>query len=113
MLVATACGAASQGQAQRASEGNGAALQARSLAATCAACHGTNGHAVADSAIPGLAGRPAQELIQLLQAYQRGERPGTVMPQLAKGYDDAQIQLLARYFAAQRPTAPAARGSRP
>lgn len=76
-------------------------LKMRSLAATCAACHGTDGRSTADDAVPGLAGRPAEELVQLLQAFKAGDRPGTVMPQLAKGYDDAQIDLLARYFAAQ------------
>lgn len=76
-------------------------LKMRSLAATCAACHGTDGRSTADDAVPGLAGRPAEELVRLLQAFKSGTRAGTVMPQLAKGYDDAQIDLLARYFAAQ------------
>ena len=32
-----------------------------------------------------------------------GTRPGTIMPQLAKGYTDAQIELVAGWFAAQKP----------
>ncbi|WP_255370218.1 c-type cytochrome [Roseateles sp. YR242] len=83
----------------------------KSLAATCAACHGTNGHAVADTAIPGLAGRPADELAAMLRAFKNGTRPGTVMPQLAKGYDDGQITALAQYFAAQRSSRREARGA--
>jgi cytochrome c553 len=48
-----------------------------------------------------LAGRPATEIADALRAFKSGARPGTVMPQLAKGYDETQIDLLARYFAAQ------------
>ncbi len=84
-------------------------LQMRSLAATCAACHGTDGRTTADDALPRLAGRPAEEVARLLQAFKTGALPGTVMPQLAKGYDDRQIDQLARYFAAQ----PAGAGTRP
>jgi cytochrome c553 len=76
-----------------------AALRARSLAATCAACHGTDGRAVAGAAIPGLAGMPAPYLVEQLKAFKSGARPGSVMPQLAKGYSDAQIEQLAQTFA--------------
>jgi cytochrome c553 len=37
----------------------------------------------------------------LLRAFRRGERSPTVMHQIAKGYDDAQIDRLAAYFASQ------------
>jgi cytochrome c553 len=84
-------------------------LKARSLAATCAACHGTDGRSTADDALPRLAARPAAEIANALRAFKSGARPGTVMPQLAKGYDDAQIELLARYFAAQPATTPGGR----
>jgi cytochrome c553 len=77
------------------------ALRTRSLAATCAACHGTDGHALAGGSVPSLAGRPAGELAELLRAFRRGERSPTVMHQIAKGYDDAQIDRLAAYFASQ------------
>jgi len=76
-----------------------ASLHARSLAASCAQCHGTDGHAPAGSAMPALAGMPAPYLAQQLLAFRSGERPGSVMPQLAKGYSDAQIARLAAYFA--------------
>ena len=75
------------------------ALHARSLAATCAQCHGTDGRAPPGSAVPALAGMAAPYLIEQMQAFKGGARPGTVMPQLAKGYSDAQIALLAGYFA--------------
>jgi cytochrome c553 len=75
------------------------ALRERSLAATCAQCHGTDGHAPPGSAMTSLAGMPAPYLVEQMLAFKTGVRPGTVMPQLAKGYSDAQIGQLAGYFA--------------
>ena len=77
------------------------ALQARSLAATCANCHGTDGRAVAGSGMAGLAGQPRDYLLQQLRAFRDGSRPATVMHQIAKGYSEPQLQQLAAYFAAQ------------
>lgn len=79
------------------------ALYVRSLAANCASCHGTNGHAVPGAGMPGIAGRPRAELVAQLQAFKAGSRPATVMHQLAKGYSDAQIELIAGYLAQQKP----------
>lgn len=76
-------------------------LQLRSLAATCANCHGTDGRALPGATVPGLAGVPSATLSEQLKAFKAGTRPGTVMGQLAKGYSDAQIEQLAAYFAAQ------------
>lgn len=78
------------------------ALQLASLAGTCAACHGTQGKAVPDAAVPGLAGMPATYMVEQLKAFKSGARPATVMHQIAKGYSDAQIEQLAAYFAAQK-----------
>jgi cytochrome c553 len=78
-------------------------LPQRALAATCAACHGTEGRAPAGSAIPALAGRPAPWLTEQMQAFKTGKREATVMHQIARGYSDAQIQQLAAFFAAQKP----------
>lgn len=77
------------------------ALRTKTLAATCAACHGTNGRAVEAAAVPGLAGLPAAYMVEQMKAFKNGNRPATVMHQLAKGYSDAQIEQLAAYFAAQ------------
>ena len=77
-----------------------ARLQVRALAATCANCHGTEGRAVPQAEVPGLAGQPAAYLMAQMQAFQRGERPATVMHQIARGYSAAQVEALAEYFAA-------------
>ena len=78
------------------------ALQVRSLAATCANCHGTDGRAAAGAGMPGLAGQPRDYLLQQLRAFRDGSRPATVMHQIAKGYSEPQLQQLASYFAAQK-----------
>ena len=74
-------------------------LRSRALAATCAQCHGTDGRAVDGGAVPGLARMPAHYLIDQMNAFKSGARAGTVMPQLAKGYSEAQIAELAAWFA--------------
>ncbi len=45
-----------------------------------------------------LAGAPKEELLEILLAFRHGKRPATVMQQLAKGYSDAQLELIAEYF---------------
>lgn len=77
-------------------------LRTSSLAATCASCHGTGGHAIDDASVPGLAGLPASYTVDQLKAFKNGSRPSTVMHQIAKGYSDAQIEQIAAYFAAQK-----------
>lgn len=79
------------------------ALNARSLAATCAACHGTDGRAVGDSSVAGLAGMPRETLASQLRAFKAGTRPSTIMGQLSKGFSEPQIDQLAAYFSAIKP----------
>ncbi|MNN02574.1 Cytochrome subunit of sulfide dehydrogenase [compost metagenome] len=52
--------------------------------------------------MPGLAGRPSAELVELMLNYKNGKRPGTVMPQIAKGYSDTEILGIASWFADQQ-----------
>ncbi len=74
---------------------------ARNLAATCANCHGTNGQAVGD--MKPLAGVSAAKIVAMVADYKSGNQPATIMHQIAKGYTDEQIKLVAAYFAAQKP----------
>ena len=68
----------------------------RNLAASC---HGTNGQARGD--MKPLAGMAAQQLMEAFAEFKRGARPATVMHQIARGYTEEQIGLIAGYFAAQ------------
>jgi len=78
------------------------ALYVKSLAATCANCHGTNGRAVDGSSVVSIAGLDKAYTIAQMNAFKSGTRPATIMHQLSKGYSDAQVELLATYFAAQK-----------
>ncbi len=77
-----------------------AKLQIRSLVASCASCHGTDGRPVKGSAVPALAGLPKATLTAQMKAFKEGTRPATVMHQLSKGYTDDQIDRIATHFAA-------------
>ena len=91
-IIALAAGPAS-------AQGTNATL-ARDVAATCANCHGTNG--VSQGGIDSLAGRNREDIVRKMQEFKAGTRPGTIMPQLAKGYTDAQIEQAAGWFAMQK-----------
>jgi sulfide dehydrogenase cytochrome subunit len=74
---------------------------ARNLASGCAICHGTDGRAVTKDVIP-LAGQPREHIATQMRAFRDGQRPATVMHQIAKGYTDAQIDALAAWFSSQK-----------
>ena len=71
----------------------------RMLAANCANCHGTTGRA--SGAMPSLAGADKVYFVEQMRAFRDGKRPATVMHQLATGYSDEEIALLAEFFARQ------------
>jgi len=95
--VAALCLLAANSAAQAADPNLG-----RNLAATCANCHGTNGNAVAGSGMDSLAGMAKTQTLQKLADYKSGAKPATIMHQIAKGYTDEQLDLIATYFAAQK-----------
>ncbi|GMV56199.1 MAG: hypothetical protein AMXMBFR6_20040 [Betaproteobacteria bacterium] len=72
----------------------------RNLAATCANCHGTDGRSV--GGIDSLAGQPKDTLVRKMTEFRNGSRPTTIMHQIAKGYTEQQIDLIAAYFAARQ-----------
>lgn len=75
----------------------------RNISASCAACHGTNGNSVGGA--PVLAGAEKAYLLAQMKDFKSGARVGTVMNKHAKGYTDEDIELIATFFAAQKPTA--------
>ena len=72
--------------------------QVRSLAASCANCHGTQG--VAQVGMESLAGIPKEEFLKKMLDFKTGKKPATIMHQLSKGYSDEQLEQLAAYFSA-------------
>lgn len=75
-------------------------LQARSWAASCSNCHGTNGRA--EPGNESLAGMNKDDMVKKMLDFKAGRKPATIMHQLAKGYSDEQIVAIATYFAAQK-----------
>lgn len=74
--------------------------RARGLAASCAACHGTDGNS--EGGMPVLAGLDKALFVTQMKDFKSGARPATVMHQHAKGYTDEEFELLAEFFAAQK-----------
>jgi len=79
-----------------------AAASARSLVATCANCHGTDGRAIPLSGMATIAGLPKETIVQRMREFRSGARPATVMHQIAKGYSDEQVAVIADYLATQK-----------
>jgi cytochrome subunit of sulfide dehydrogenase len=72
----------------------------RTLAASCAACHGSNGNSTGIT--PTLAGLDGGYFTTQMLAFKDGSRPATVMHHHAKGLNTDEINLLADYFAQQK-----------
>jgi sulfide dehydrogenase cytochrome subunit len=66
------------------------------LSASCAGCHGTDGHS--PGSIPDISGKSAEFIRTSLLEFKSDQRPSTVMGRQAKGYSDEEIQLIAEYF---------------
>jgi len=70
-------------------------LYKRGLVSTCANCHGTDGKGVVDGGMPLINNLTSEQMLAQLKAFKSGAREGTIMPQLAKGYSDEQLETIA------------------
>lgn len=75
----------------------GDAAAGKSIAGTCAGCHGADGVSAQDD-WPNLAGQKAAYLESALKAFRDGERKNALMSGMATGLSDADIANLAAYF---------------
>ena len=66
------------------------------LSASCAGCHGTDGHSPGSS--PDISAKSADFIRTSLMEFRSGQRPSTVMGRHAKAYSDEEIQLIAEYM---------------
>ena len=71
------------------------------LTGTCTNCHGPQGRSA--GAMPSLAGLSQPYFVEQMKQFREGKRPATIMQQIAKGYTDQQVDVLAEYFARQTP----------
>ena len=69
-------------------------------AAACSGCHPSG--RLAGSPFTRLVGRNAAEIVTAMQEFRTGQRPGTVMDRIAKGFTDDDIKAIAAWYAAQK-----------
>jgi cytochrome c553 len=69
-------------------------------AGICVTCHGVDGAAI-KPAPPTLAGQHADYLVHALKQYKDGSRTGNVMAAFAATLSEADIEMLAEFYAAQ------------
>jgi len=86
----------------------GGALAAEEVppkAQTCVICHGPAGNAT-DTAMPSLAGQPAQFISIQLFLFREGKRQDAQMSPIASSLTNGEMNELAAYFARQKPAIP-------
>jgi cytochrome subunit of sulfide dehydrogenase len=69
------------------------ATEAPPGASSCSGCHAAS--AAVETPVPRLAGMPAARIIEAMLAFRVGQRPGTIMPRLAKGFSEGEIAAIA------------------
>jgi len=69
-------------------------------AASCSGCHPTSPRLT--SPVPRLAGVDRAAIVRAMQDFRSGQRAGTVMDRIAKGFTDEEIAAIAAWLAAQK-----------
>lgn len=68
----------------------------QTIGVTCFGCHGPN--AVSLGLAPTLSDQPAADLATAMKEFRSGEREGTIMNRIAKGYTDADIAAVSAFL---------------
>lgn len=74
--------------------------QTPAVALACANCHGPNG--AGQGPVPPIAGYDRSAFVDVWQQFRANQRPATIMNRIARGYTDAEVAVLADYFASRR-----------
>ena len=69
-------------------------------AVSCSGCHPTSTKVT--SPVPRLAGQDRAAIVRAMQDFRSGQRAGTVMDRIAKGFTDEEIQAIAAWYATQK-----------
>jgi len=77
-----------------------AAAEPPAGAASCSGCHPASTRVT--SPVPRLSGIDQTAIVRAMQDFRSGQRAGTVMDRIAKGFTDAEIQAIAAWYASQR-----------
>ena len=76
------------------------AADAPAGAAGCSGCHASNPRV--ETPVPPLTGRPAADISAAMIAFKTGQRPGTIMDRIAKGFSDEESQAISQWSAGQK-----------
>jgi cytochrome c553 len=68
----------------------------------CVACHGKDGVGITPD-YPTLGGQHADYLLRALEEYKRGDRKNAIMPAFVSTLSNADLKLIADYYAEQKP----------
>ena len=68
--------------------------------AACTGCHATS--AAAETPVPKITGRNAEEMVAAMAEFRSGAKPSTVMGRIAKGFTDDEMRPIAAWLAAQK-----------
>ena len=79
----------------------GAALPADAPpgADSCSGCHAANSSV---TPVPPLNGRPAADTVSQMAAFKSGERKGTIMDRIAKGFSEEETRAIAAWYEQQK-----------
>jgi len=72
------------------------AAEAPPGASSCSGCHAVR----AQTSVPPLKGRT--DIVEAMTAYKSGQRQGTIMDRIAKGFSEEETKAIAAWFAAQK-----------
>jgi sulfide dehydrogenase cytochrome subunit len=83
-----------------ATAGPAAPAEAPAGAAACTGCHPAA--RFVSTQVTRLHGRNPAELESAMREFRSGQRPGTVMGRIAKGFTDDEIKAIAAWYGAQK-----------
>jgi cytochrome subunit of sulfide dehydrogenase len=69
-------------------------------AVSCSGCHPASTRVT--SPVPRLIGLDQAAIVRAVQEFRSGQRAGTVMDRIAKGFTDEEVQAIAAWYATQR-----------
>ena len=69
-------------------------------AASCSGCHPASSRVT--SPVVRLNGMDRAAIVRAMQDFRSGQRTGTVMDRIAKGFTDDEVQAIAAWYATQR-----------
>ena len=68
--------------------------------ASCSGCHA--GSPNVQTPVPPLNGRPAADTVSQMAAFKSGERKGTIMDRIAKGFSEEETRAIAAWYEQQK-----------